>query len=276
VSASKTKEDSSPVEKYELESSHRTFSEFLDCVRDFSVDERRAALKGPNAWMAEPLGPTRELDTADGKELLKYVWDHLPEFRTKEREAIQAYFVEHLNGENNRGIIIANAVRSCMLEHSEELESDDGRIGDLKQKTQDFQAEIPGTANESEELEGESTDDKCEAPESEPQAAVESNTGKPDNWEDESAYPSGHTQTDSASILGISRKTVRSWSDNGTIKPLPSGRISMKSSSELWGKKNNHNIQALIARSNLRKIPVKHTTQSYPILPNPTHFYPSN
>lgn len=235
MAASKKEKDSSPVEKSQQESSHRTFSEFLDCVRNCSVDERRRTLKGPNAWMAEPVRPCQELFTVEGKEPLRNIWDRWSEFQGAGLESIQARVEESLSDMYNSGVI-ANAVWSCMLEHLEELESDDGRIGDLKQKTQDFQAEIPGTANESEELEGESTDDKCEAPESEPQAAVESNTGKPDNWEDESAYPSGHTQTDSASILGISRKTVRSWIENGTIKPLPSGRISIEELKRNMGK----------------------------------------
>jgi len=151
MSASKKEADSPPVEKSQQESSHRTFSEFLDCVRQFSVEERRAELTEPGDWMALPLDPTQELNTADGKELLKYVWDHWAEFKAKELEAIQAYFVEHLKGEDNRGIIIANAVRSCMLEHSEELESDDVRIGELKQETQGSQADLPATTAEEQE-----------------------------------------------------------------------------------------------------------------------------
>jgi len=115
---------------------HKNFSEFLNCVRQFSVEERRAALNGPNAWMAEPLGPTRELNSAYGKELLKYIWDHLADFKTKGREAIQAHFVGGLGGEDNRGVIIANAVWSCMLEHSDDLESIDGRADDVEQTPQ--------------------------------------------------------------------------------------------------------------------------------------------
>ena len=176
VSASKAEKDSPPVEKSQQESSHRTFSEFLDCVRNFSVDEKRASLK--LSWMAEPVGPCRELFTVEGKEPLKYIWDHLAEFKKGGRKAIQAHLAEHLDDKINSGVI-ANAVWSCMLEHRDKPE-----LSEEKRKL-------------------------------------------PVHWEDETAYPSGHTKTDAASILGIDRKTVSNWIDNGTINPTPSGRISI-------------------------------------------------
>ena len=154
MSASKKEEDSPPVEKSQQESSHRTFTEFLDCVRHCSVDERRAALKGPNAWMAEPVSPFQELFTVEGKEPLKYIWDHFADFKEKGLETIQACLAEHLNSKRNSRLI-ANAVRSCMLEHSEELESDDGRAEGVQQETSDPQEETPETTAESEGHESE-------------------------------------------------------------------------------------------------------------------------
>ena len=92
---------------------HKTFREFLDCVRTLSVSERRASLEGLS-WMAGPPRPCPEIDIVDGKEALKYVWDHLAEFET--REALQTFLSERLE----EGQLIANAVRSCMVEHCEE------------------------------------------------------------------------------------------------------------------------------------------------------------
>jgi len=153
VATSKKEEDLPPVEKPQQESSHRTFSEFLDCVRNSSVDERRAALKGPNAWMAEPVGPCKELFTVEGKEPLRDIWDRWPEFQGAGLESIQTQFEECLSDMYNSGVI-ANAVWSCMLEHSEELESRDGQEEEIEQEIQDPQEGIPLTTDESEDLEG--------------------------------------------------------------------------------------------------------------------------
>ena len=105
-------------------STHASFSEFLPCVRNRSVDEVRKSLKGPNAWMAAPFRPPLELQTASGIEPLRFVWDHFAELRER-RKAVQEYLEDHLKEESPESSIqiIANAVWSCMLEHSDELES---------------------------------------------------------------------------------------------------------------------------------------------------------
>ena len=128
-------------------SQHDTFPKFLDCVSEFSVPEE-LSLRG-GTWMGGPPGPCHKLSTMQGKEPLKYIWDHLGEFIKKGRKEIQVYLERNLDETTSK--IIANAVQSCIWEHSEELKSDDGQAEEVKQEIQDPQPGIPVPTKESEE-----------------------------------------------------------------------------------------------------------------------------
>ena len=235
VSISK-KEHSPPIQRPRRRPSlHKTFSEFLDCVRNFSVDERRAALKGPEAWMAEPVGPCQELFTVEGKEPLRDIWDRWPEFQGAGLKSIQTQLEESLSDMYNSGLI-ANAVWSCMLEHSEELESDDVRVGELKQETQDSQPEVLATTNQSTEQGSEKittngakefdpADEANTDPEI-PDELVRESTEEWD-WDNERTYGAGHTISDAARILNIRRHTLYKWIKKIPIKLTPARRISI-------------------------------------------------
>jgi len=105
--------------------------------------------------MAEPVGPCRELFTVEGKEPLKYIWDHLEEFMKRGRKEIQAHVAEYVANKDNSEII-ANAVWSCILEHGDEPESDNSRVEQTEEQTQHSQTELLPT-KESEDLEVEKT-----------------------------------------------------------------------------------------------------------------------
>ena len=211
---------------------HKKFPEFLDCVRKFSVPEARALLKG--TWMGGPIGPPRELFIVKGKEPVKYIWDHLEEFIKRGRKAIQAYLAEYLDDEVNSEII-ANAIWSCIWEHSEELKSDDGQAEKVKQEIQDPQPGVTTTPDESEEQgAGKTAHDHRNLVEQRNIILAKSNSvsqekGKqlPENWDDKAAYPIGHTKAAAARILTVNRSTIYDWISKKKIAQLTIGRISI-------------------------------------------------
>ena len=100
------------------QSTHSSFSEFLDCVRSCSAIEGER-LKG------ELFFPARDLDFADVKEPLRHVWDDHFAGLWESQKAVQEHLAEHLKNKSRETMIeiIAKAVWSCMLEHSDDLDS---------------------------------------------------------------------------------------------------------------------------------------------------------
>ncbi len=99
---------------------HRNFSEFLSCVEELTVHERRDRLKGvAHAWMAEPIGPLRLLQVDVGISALRKIWDDLGAFSAKGKSAIQGTLTGELHEKAAADDldILASAISSCVLLH---------------------------------------------------------------------------------------------------------------------------------------------------------------
>src|ERR1035441_40278 len=71
---------------------HESFEEWRDCISDLALKEKEnLLLGGPNAWMRGPVRGLREFEISAGLNALRRVWDRLPEFKEKGKDAIEGF-----------------------------------------------------------------------------------------------------------------------------------------------------------------------------------------